>query len=154
MEIEHSLEVRIRGAISRAFEAEGFNQDESFDLAKRGAELLVASEAPAPRSPEKPAALTTICKAADTTVTDRHHREVLSKLVSGRRITIAILAMSAGLVTFTFFNTVFKLTTAPRTENREARSTARRPREDMDLLPLFVILLVVFGLLLFTMPSF
>ena len=40
MEIEHSLEVRVWGAIIRALEAEGFSKNEAYDLAKRGAQLL------------------------------------------------------------------------------------------------------------------
>ena len=53
MEIEHSLEVRIRGAISRALETEGFNRDEAYDLSKRAAQLLTESsaDAAAPSSP-------------------------------------------------------------------------------------------------------
>ena len=148
------LTSKIFAAIYKALQAEGIDKDEAYDLAKRGAELLTASETSSHSSPEKPVAAT-ICKAGDTTVSDRQHREILSKLATTRRMVLAVLCMMVALVTFTFLNTFFNiffdLIKARRTESREARSTARRPREDMILLPLFIILFAV-GLIVFMMP--
>ena len=49
MAVEIPINARVFGAINRALKAEGFNEDEAYDLAKRGAELLTASHAPSAR---------------------------------------------------------------------------------------------------------
>ena len=47
MTVELPINARVFGAISRAFEAEGFTEDEAYDLAKRGAQLLTEPDKPA-----------------------------------------------------------------------------------------------------------
>ena len=101
MAVEIPINARVFGAINRALKAEGFNEDEAYELAKRGAELLTASETSAPSSPEKPAA-GAVCKAADASGSDQPLTEFFSKPTFSRRMMLTVLATSATLIAASF----------------------------------------------------
>ena len=151
MAVEIPINTRIFGAINRALKAEGFNEDEAYELAKRGAELLTASETSAPSSPEKPAA-GAVCKAADASGSDQPLTEFFSKLIFSRRMMLTVLATSVTLIAASFLITIIDLIKARRNERRVARSTVPRDR-NLDLLFLVPIMMVIWGLIIFTMPG-
>ena len=133
------INARLFGAISKALKAEGFNEDEAYELAKRGAKLLTASETPSTSSPEVPA--------------DRWATALLSNLTVSRRLVLTVLAVSIFLGAFTFLYTIFELARSVRIERSVARSPVPRDRILHLQLSLIAILFVFFGLAIFIMPS-
>ncbi len=51
MALELPINARVFGAISKALQTEGFTEDEAYDLAKRGAQLLTEADKPAAAQP-------------------------------------------------------------------------------------------------------
>lgn len=133
------INARLFSAFIKAFEAEGFTEDEAYDLAKRGAELLTSSETPSTSSPEVPA--------------DRWSTALLSNLTLSRRLVLTVLAVSIFLGAFTFLYTIFELARSVRIERNVARSSVPRDRFLHLQLSLIAILFVFFGLAIFIMPS-
>ena len=152
MAVEIPINARVFGAINRALKAEGFTEDEAYELAKRGAELLTASETPSSGSAEKPAGVAD-CKAADASGSDRPLTEFFSKLIFSRRMMLTVLATSATLIAANFFTTIIDLIKARQNERRVARSTVPRYRKLDILLFLVPIIMVFWGLIIFTMPG-
>ena len=148
-----ALNARVFRAFSRALRSEGFDDDEAYRLARRGAELLTASEAPSARSSDKPSAAAQGREAADNAVPDRLFTYFFSRLTTTRRLALTALAVCVGIGAFTFLNAVLELARAPRTERSVGRSTVPRHRELNAVLSLICVLLVIFGLMMFTMSS-
>jgi len=145
-----ALNARVHRAFSRALQAEGFDDDEADQLARRGADLLTASEAPSARSSDKPSGAAQGRDAAGNTAPDRLFTYFFSRLITTRRLALAALAVCVVIGTFTFFNAVRELAKAPRTERSVGRSTVPRHRELQLAMFLISVLLVIFGLILFT----
>ena len=154
MALDHSdINARVLCAFYRILQSEGFSNDEAYELAQRGAELLTASNASSARDSEKPASAAPGGKAADDTSSDSPYLYFFSKLTTTRRLALAALAVCVGIGAFTFLNAVLELTKAPRTVRSVGQPTVSRNRKLHAVLSLASLLLLIFGLMIFTMPS-
>ena len=154
MSLDHfDLNARVFSAFYRTLQSEGFNKDEACLLAQRGADLLTASQAPSARDPGKPASASVGGKPADNTFSDRPYSYFFSKLTMTRRLALTVLSVLLALGAFSFFNAVVEWARAPRTERSAGRSSVPRKREFNVVLTLASILLVIYGLMIFTMPG-
>ncbi len=145
-----TLNAQVFRAFSRALQSEGFDDDEADQLARRDADLLTASDASSDRSSDKPSGDAQGREAADNAVHDRPFMYFFSRLTTTRRLALAALAVCVVISAFSFLNAVRELAKAPRTERSVGRSTAPRMRGVNALLSLISVLLVIFGLILFT----
>ncbi|MDE0165196.1 MAG: hypothetical protein OXL36_08885 [Bryobacterales bacterium] len=134
-------------------QSEGFSKDEAYELAQRGAELLTASHASSARDSEKPASAAPNGKAAEDTSSDSPYAYFFSKLTTTRRLALAALAVCVVIGAFTFLNNILELAKAPRTERSVGQSTVPCNRKLHAVLSLASILLLIFGLMMFTMPN-
>ena len=151
--VNTTINARVFRAFYRTLQSEGFSKDEAYELAQRGAELLTASESSASSSPEKPASAAAGGNTADDTSSDSPYAYFFSKLTTTRRLALAALAGCVVLVTFTFLNAVYKLARAPRIERSVGRASDRRGRSIQLIFTTISLLFLIFGLIMFTMPS-
>ena len=148
-----SVNTRVFRAFYRTLQSEGFNDGEAYELAHRGADLLTASHTPSDRDSEEPANAAPGGKAADDISSDSPNLYFFSKLITTRRLALASLAVCVVIGAFAFFNAVLELTKAPRTQRSVGRSADPRKRQVIVQLSFISILLVIFGLMMFIMPS-
>ncbi len=134
MPTDRPIDARVFGAIRKAFVAEGFSEDEAYKIAKRGADLLTASDASSPGSPQP-------------------RTGSLSKLLTTRRMVLVVLVMSVGLVAFTFIITVLELARASRSGRLQARSPVPRNRVFHLQISFIAILAAVFAIFMLNMPG-
>ena len=148
----NTINARVFRAFYKTLQSEGFNDSEAYQLAQRGADLLTASQAPSNRSSEKPAIAAVDGNASDNTFSDRPWTYFFSKLTITRRLAFSVLSVLLALFAFSFFNAVLDLARSPRPPRSVGLPTGPRNREVIRLLSFISILLLIFGLMIFTMP--
>ena len=148
-----AINTRVFKTFYRTLKSEGFNDGEACELAQRGADLLTASNAPTDRASEEPANDSLDGKAADNTFPDRPYTYFFSRLIFTRRLVFTVLAVLLALSAFIFFSAVLDLARAPRTQRSVGRSSDPRKQKVLRLLSLISILLLIYGLMMFVIPS-
>ncbi|MDE0166746.1 MAG: hypothetical protein OXL36_16745 [Bryobacterales bacterium] len=148
-----AINTRVFRAFYRTLQSEGFNDGEACELAQRGADLLTASHDPSDRDSEKPANAAPGGKAAEDTSSDSPYTYFFSRLIFTRRLAFTVLCVLLALSAFIFFSAVLDLVRAPRTQRSVGRSSDPRKQKVLRLLSLISILLLIYGLMMFVIPS-
>ena len=152
MSLDHSdLNARVFSAFYRTLQSEGFNKDEAYGLAQRGAELLTASPAPSARDPGKPASAAAGGEAAENTLSKRPYTYLFSNLTITRRLALTAFMLVFVLASGTVFYAVLEWARAPRNERSVGRASHRRDRSISLVFSSISLLILIIGMIIFIM---
>ena len=151
---ENPLNARVFRAFYKTFQSEGFSKDELYQLSKRGADLLTASDAPSDRASEKPASAAAGGNAADNTSSDSLYTYLFSNPTITRRLALTAFTVLLALGAATVFSAVLDLARAPRIERSVGRVPDRRLRSISLVFSTGSLLFLIIGLIMFAKSDF